>query len=239
MTKKLNDLFKQLSKDSDYIVSNPNTIEELKKLGLPIITKSKSKEQFLDDLFTEKREIAQSLINELPVLDKRIANATISSLYEEISESFIFGLYGSAITLSVILLELALKYKLYQYRLENDPNYNWDHIEKIEFGHVAKLLFENSLLSEKEKKQLDDFRQKVRNPYIHYNIKKLIADIEISELPIVNTIKQTAVIRRNVRADSESFLWFSAKIFLDKTYAKTYVEFCVNWTNNLLVPKTV
>lgn len=232
--KNLKDKLDQLVKNSDLIVSSPETMERLKKEGLPIKSTFITYEEYLDKLFEARREIATDLIKELPLLDEGIANATVQALYEEIKEAFVLGIPGAGITLSLILLELGLKYRLFSKRLEDDPNSNWDYIEQLNLRSTIKELKSKDLISEQEKQDLEDFNNKVRNPYIHYNIKYLIKDMEISELPELNVETGELKIHRNVKPANINSLWFSAKKVLDKKTVKYHVDFCISWVNKLL-----
>lgn len=232
--KDLKDKLDELVKNSDFIVSSPETIERLKKQGLPIKSTFTTFEEYLDNLFKERRRLASDLVKDLPKLNENIANGTIQSLYEEIKETFVLGIPGAAITLSLILLELALKYKLYEKRLESDPNSSWDHIEQLKLKDTIQELKNKGVLTKKESNALNEFNDTIRNPYIHYNIKELIKDMEISELPSLNVETGEITVLRNVKPAENTFLWFSAKKVLDKKSAKNRVGFCIDWTNKLL-----
>jgi hypothetical protein len=224
----------ELVKNSDYIVSSPDTIEKLKAQGLPIKSVFTTYNDYLDKLFVTRRKLADSLIKELPILDADIANTTAQSLYEEIKETFVLGIPGAGITLSLILLELSLKYRLFDKRLEDDPNSSWDHIEMLDFTNAVSELYKKKIITKKEKNTLDEFNLNVRNPYIHYNIKKLVKDMVLSELPAVNVETGDVTIHRDVKPSNYPHLWFSAKRVLDKKAINQYVGFCINWANKLL-----
>lgn len=92
--KKLDDLVK----NSDLIVSSPETIERIKARGMPIKSVFTIYQEYLDKLFVKKRKDANEIIAKLPHLHSDIANATIQALYEEIKECFILGIPGAGIT---------------------------------------------------------------------------------------------------------------------------------------------
>lgn len=230
----LKDKLDELAKNSDFIVSSPDAIERLKAQGIPIKSTFITYKEYLDKLFEEKRKVAEKLIEDLPRLDERIANATIQSLYDEIKETFILGIPGAGITLSLILLELSLKYRLFNKRLEDDPNSKWDYIEQIDFTKTVNALRNKEIISPKEKKELEKFNLEVRNPYIHYNIKKLIKGMKITKLPSINIETEEVTIHHNVKPESNTYLWFSAKRFLDKKLIKSYAGYCIGWANKLL-----
>ncbi len=115
--KDLNDKLDELVKNSDYIISNPDTIKRLKEQGLPIKSVFTTYGNYLDKLFAERKKLASELIKDLPKLNDNLSNGTVSALYEEIKESFVMGIPGASITLSIILLEFGLKHRLYEKRL--------------------------------------------------------------------------------------------------------------------------
>lgn len=108
----LEELIEKLAKESSFIVSSPETIRQLKTRGVKFTApKPTTKESYLDGLFSNRREIANITIDDLPT-PPQLAAPAVQSLYHEITECVLFGLYGAAITLSAILLEFALKYKI-------------------------------------------------------------------------------------------------------------------------------
>lgn len=230
LQKKLDELVKQ----SDLIVSSPDTIEKLKARGLPVKSIFITYKDYLDKLFVEKRKIADGLIKKLPHLEENIANATIQALYEELKECFVLGIPGAGITLSVILLELALKYRLFEERINEDPNSKWEHIEQIDFTKSVNDLFAKKVITKKERTQLDDFNLNTRNPYIHYNIQKLVKDMILQELSSVNIETGEVTKLKNVKPSEYPSLWFSAKRVLDKKTIIIVTTFCINWANKLL-----
>lgn len=224
----------ELVKHADYIVSNPDTLEKMKAKGLPIKSVFTTYNEYLDKLFEEKRKISDSLIKKLPRLDENIANATIQSLYDELKQCFVLGIPGAGITLAVILLELTLKYRLFEERVKSDKNSPWEHIEQLDFTKVVNTLKNQKVISLEEKKELDKFNEETRNPYIHYNIKKLLKDVVATELPSINIETGEVVIHRNVKATDYPHLWFSAKKVRDKQSVESIVNFCIFWGNKLL-----
>lgn len=232
--KELEEKIKELTQSGTFIVANPKTIQDLKEKGLPFKSTFVSWEEYLDKLFEEKRGIAGEIIGNFPLLSSDLANASVKSLYEEIRECYALGLFGATITLSIIYLELGLKYAVHRKRTENDRNSPWEYIEKMNFTGTVNSLKKLDLISQSEKTELDRFNLEVRNPYIHYNLQKLVQDIVISKLPTLNTGTSEVKIRENVRIADEPPLWFTGKKFLDKEGVDDVLHFCVHWVNNVL-----
>src|SRR3989344_1857647 len=64
---KLNELLEKLAKESSFIVSSPETISQLKARGVKFDTpKPVTKGEYLDELFSSRRKVADSMIEELP-----------------------------------------------------------------------------------------------------------------------------------------------------------------------------
>lgn len=229
--KELNELVKQ----SDLFVSSPETIERLKARGLPIKSIFITYKEYLEKLFTEKRKIADDLIGKLPILDANIANATIYALYEELKECFVLGIPGAGITLSVILLETALKYRLFEERSKKDQNSKWEDIEQIDFKRTINDLFSQKVITKEEKKELNDFNLETRNPYIHYNIKRLVKDMILQEMSSVDIETGVVTKLKNIKPSEYPSLWFSAKRVLDKKTIVLVSTFCVDWVNKILL----
>lgn len=223
----------ELVKNSDLFVSSPETIEKLKAKGLPIKSVFTTYEEYLDKLFAEKRKTASELISKLPRLDENIANTTIQSLYEELKECFVLGILGAAITLAIILLEVSLKYRLFEERVKKDPNSGWEDLEKIDFTRTVSDLEKARIITKTDKNKLGAFNLSRRNPYIHYNIKKLVKEMILGELSSVNIETGKVTIIKNVRPAEFPYLWFSAKKVLDKESIGVVVSFCINWVNKI------
>jgi hypothetical protein len=108
----IDDLLSSLVSGSTHIISSPKTIEDLQKRGVKFDEKvPKTEEQFLDELFLQRRKVAGTLISRFPSTPQ-IAIPTIGFLYDEIRECILFGLFGAAISLSAVLVEFSLKHAI-------------------------------------------------------------------------------------------------------------------------------
>jgi len=179
--KKLN----RLVQGADCLIANPDDIEKLKEQGLPIkVLPSKT----IDELFQERLNSAIEVANHLPCLPDKLPPA-IKSLYQEIRECIFFGLHGAAITLSGNLIEFSLKHATYVKEIGGYQKYDetkWDEFETIEFGTVINRAKRAGLLPSKVAKQLQSFREDIRNPYSHYNIKKITEDVIAGKVKRIN-----------------------------------------------------
>lgn len=173
---------------ADQIIINPNDIKKLLEKGVKFDKVPKrTVEESIELLFTQRKKIAINIAKKLPNFDIHIDPA-VGSLYKEIRKCIIFGLYGAAITLSGILVEFVLKYstivweeKGYRYKPEK-----MDEFEKMTLGPAIDRAISAGLLAEDERPKLIEFKDEIRNPYNHYNIKKITKDILWKNVKILN-----------------------------------------------------
>ena len=184
--------------------------------------------------FATLPKIAAEIIGNFPPISEKLANASVKSLYEEIRECYALGLFGATITLSVILLELSFKYKIYNERKRNDPSARWEEIEKLDFAASIKNLKTLGKITESEKKQLDRFNIDIRNTYIHYNLQKLVNGVFVEKMPMVDTATGEVKNLENVDVAKHPYLWFSGKKFRDKKEVNGILQFCIGWMNKIL-----
>ena len=226
-----------LAKGATHIVSSPETIEKLKAMGLPIEERFISYEEYFEKLIARKRKNAIVLLKQLPLLDKSIANGVISAIYEEIRSSFALEILTSTIFNSILLLEFAMRTRLYDERLKSDPKAKWEETEKLNMEQLVRRLRHLEIIDEQDKRALNDFNEKFRNPYLHINIHKMVQCIYADNLNKVD-ISTSEVVRENaVNVSQHRHLWFMAKNFYDKTYVISVLNFCITWTNTLLKTK--
>ena len=218
------------------IITSQETSDKLKGDGLPIQSKFIPFDEYLVTLFQEKREQAESKIRELPLFDENIGDAVASSLYNEFRECFVLSVNGAAITLAIILLEYAMKKRIYRERKEVCARTEWKKIEKFSFLKSIEALKNVDVFDDKKKLVFTNFNTEVRNNYMHYKVLQLIkdADMFISELPALNIHTGEVVIHKNVDVKEMPHLWFSAKKKFDNDAVINISEFCIKWTNILL-----
>jgi hypothetical protein len=158
-------------------VLSPVAIKRLKTKGIHLAESPKpSLEETINLLFSDERkrralEVAQKL-PEPP----NMAAPSITSLYNEIREAIIFGLNGAAITLCGVLVEHALKYATYKIEMGGFAQYDSskaDAFEKFALGVAIDKAAKAGLLTQTQRESLRLFKDAYRNPYNHYNIKKI------------------------------------------------------------------
>ncbi len=218
MDNDLKEIFDGLSADVDSISLNPTTLERLRKQGINLPERPRhTPEESVNYLFNDQRKKqALHMYRQLPDLGD-IPVPSIQSLYKEIRAAAVLGLHGAAITLSGILLEYALKYAAYKVEMGQFANYDskkWDEFEALDFANAIGRATKNKLLTKEAKKSLNEFRVRFRNPYNHYNIRKITANYYHPELKVLDT-KTKTVETRSVAAKDDPVLQALVKPIAD------------------------
>ncbi len=231
----LENLMSRLIKEgADRIILNSGDIEELMRKGVKFDkTPEKSPEEYIDLLFAKRKENAISLLRNLPTLSS-IAAPTIRALYTEIRECIIFGLNGAAITLSGILVEYVLKYTTIVWE-EGSHKYNpdkMDEFEKMTFNFAIDRAESAGLLTSEEKDKLTDFKNTIRNPYNHYNIKKITQDVIWPKVKKLN-FKTLKIEEKDIAAKDDLVIQAQAKPFVDAYKVLEVFKFADNIINML------
>lgn len=239
-TPKKLDISRLIGKDPSQtqIIAHPNDIERLIQDGV-IKRRFITYKDYSDDLFIDRKKHAVNLLSKLPAIDDSIADSVVTSIYEEIRSSYAFGVFTSAIFNSILLLEYAMRARLYKEKIQDDPNTQWAELEKKQMGNLITQLFKKKVINRKQSDTLRDFSENLRNPYLHFNIFKLIEKIGVNSLPKLNIETGETSEEVGVKANKYRSVWFSAKQFFDREIVQYVIEFCVHWTNMLLVDKEV
>lgn len=205
-----------LVKGSTHIISSPKTIEDLQKRGVKFDEKIKKTEsQFLDELFAERRNASTTLIGKFPIAPQ-IAIPTIGFLYDEIRECILFGQFGAAISLSAVLVEFSLKHAIVRKNRGNVyDKEEWDRLENMELGPTIAEANGLSLINDRQVDALKSFKNKIRNPYLHYNIKKIVKKVAANNIKKIDVNTQK-IKELDIPAEDNPVLWGLAKKFVDR-----------------------
>jgi hypothetical protein len=180
-------ILSKLAATSDRVVMNPADIEKLLQQGVTFDPPPKrTLEESIDLLFSNRKQYAVDRAKILPPLPQM--PYAVVSLYEEIVTCIIFGVYGAAITLSGILIEFVLKLCTYVREAGGYEHYDpdhWDGFEQITFGRAIKRAAKTGLLNPSQIADLNRFKNVVRNPYNHYNIRKITSTVVWDKVQIV------------------------------------------------------
>ena len=213
----------ELAKDSDRIIVNPNDLKNLLAQGLPIEV---IPGQTIDKLFEERKENALLKVKELPPLPEGVQPA-IQALYQEIRECIFFGLSGAAITMSSILIEFVLKHASFIKEAggyqKADPE-KWDEFEKMELNPAINRAKKVGLLDSKMAERLHSFRVTIRNPYNHYNIKKITQNVVAEKVKRLD-IKTGEVKEIDIPAKESPMIQAQVKPIVDEHYVLSVFYF--------------
>jgi len=214
--KNINDLLTELVKGSTHIISKPETIEELQRQGVKFDEPKKlTPEQAVDSIFAQRRAIALANISKF-VSPPNIAIPTIGFLYDEIRECILFGLYGAAISLSAVLVEFSLKHAIVRKKFgDTYKESEWDRIESMELNPTIKEAKQQGVIDEETEKKLISFKDSIRNPYLHYNIKKITKNVAARKVKRFD-IKTREVKEVDLDAKNNPIVWGFAKRFVDR-----------------------
>jgi hypothetical protein len=209
-------ILSKLATRSNRIVVNPADVEALQKRGVKFDEPPKrTLEESIDLMFLQKKEGALDRAKQLPALPQ--IPYSITSLYEEIITCIIFGLYGAAITLSGILVEFVLKMSTLVHEAGGyhyDPK-QWDAFERITLAAAIKRASKAALITDIQVKQLTRFKDEVRNPYNHYNIKKITSAVVWEKVQVVN-LETGAVEEKTIAAQDDPLIQAQAKPMVDQ-----------------------
>jgi hypothetical protein len=214
-------IIKDLEAEGGQAIGNPKTMQKLRESGIDIPDGSCiiPWSEYVNGVFSEEnKKKAIERLQKLPQLPD-IPVPAIISIYREILKNIALGLNGAAITLSCVLVEYVLKVASYKVEIGGFKRYDaamLDEFEKLEFGDAVGRAAKNGLLSGQEKKDLHQFRDKFRNPYLHYNLKKITSKIYIKDLKVLNT-KTGEIDTKDVRAEDDQVIQAQAKPFADET----------------------
>ncbi len=212
----LADVIEKMAKGSDVIVAGPGALDDLKDAGVEFDPPTElPPEETLDRLFKTRRRAASVLIPHLPEIPQHI-QPNLGFLWNEIIECAIFGLHGAAVTLLGILVEFALKQATYKAELGKwayDAE-KWDEFESMTFHPAVLRARKAGIISEHLREELLRFKDEVRNPYSHYNIKKITAQTTAGKVRVIDTRTGESTVR-NIPVGDEPALHAHAKKLVD------------------------
>ena len=214
MNRDIEKIMDELSKVSHRIIVNPDTLAGLKKQGIPFdIIPSPT----ISELFDQREEKAHILTPQLPSLPHGLP-PIIQAIYQEIRECIFFGLYGAAITMSSILIEYVIKHTTF---IKESGGYKdadtkkWDEFEDMELATAINRAKRAGLLDSKMAKRLHSFRITIRNPYNHYNIKKITKNVVAKKVKRLD-LNTGEVKKIDIEAQDSSTIQAQAKPVMDE-----------------------
>lgn len=224
----------EMAKGNTTMILNPELMERMKKMGLPIREEFVRYEDYIEKLYSKKKKLGLILIRKLPKLDSSIANSTVTQIYSEIRDSLAFEDLTSTIINSILLLEFAMRLRMFREIVKSNPQHEWKLMEQLDFDALVSKLIKHGVIPTDVRGEFDEFRKKFRNPYFHMNIYKMAKGATIPELDAFNFNTGQKEKLKNVPLDEHPELWFAAKIRYDNLHVFDIMDFCVYWTNQLL-----
>lgn len=238
--KDINTLLTELLEESGatVIISNPEDISGLQKDGLKLDPPvSITPQEHIEKLFEVKKKLALDMLDKIPTLPN-ISMPTVGLLWKEIAECVLFGNNGAAISLCSILVEYALKEAIFKNKHGNKyDTEEWNRIEKIYFGAAIEEARELNIFSDDDTvNKFRDFKNQIRNPYLHYNIKKITKGVRANKVKKLD-IKTQKVEEVQLDTENDPILWPYAKKFVDKKRLKEVLDFACYAVDLLLNKK--
>lgn len=213
----LADLISRLAEGAERIVANPNDLPMLQAEGIhPHAPPARTVEESLALLFKHHEAGSVQRAMSLPV-PPSFAPPAVTSLYNEISTCVILGLPGAAITLAGVMIEFVLKYATYIREVGGFAAYDptrWDEFEGITFSPAIDRAKKAGLLTAQQVSDLRRFKNRVRNPYNHYNIRKITSELKWDHVKVLD-LKTRTVEEKDIDVKDDPVLQAQAKPIVD------------------------
>lgn len=234
--KKISKAFKkqleQVTKNSTTMVASGATMNLMGEKGEKVEEKFTLYEDYIEELFKKKRAVALQLVTPMPKMRTDIENSVLHSIYEEMRDSLALGMFPSAIMHSILLLEYSMRIKLYNERQKPDPNAHWKDVAELKIRQLTTPLLKAGVISKEEKNDLDDFNDKIRNPYMHINVYELTKYVTL-DTTSVDIVKEEIKLMKDLPVTDKPFLWFAGKKKYDAMNVLPIMEKCAGYVNKI------
>ncbi len=223
-------ILEEVAKNATTIVSSGATIDMMRQKGEKVDEKFISYDSYIEDLFKRKRVVAFKLVSQMPKMKDDLDSAILHSIYEEIRDSLALGMFPSAIIHSILLLEYAMRIRIYKERKRADPKAEWKHVAGLLINPLAHALLKAGIIDKYQKKDLIKFNESIRNPYMHINIYELTKNIKL-DATSVNIVKEEVKIMKDLPVTDYPYLWFAGKKKYDAMNVLPIMRTCINYVN--------
>jgi hypothetical protein len=220
----------EAAKIAKVFVANQSTVQMMISKGEKIEKKFIYYEDYVDDLFKKKKELAVQLVKPIPMMREDLGSAILSSIYEEMRDSLALGMFPSAIMHSILLLEYAMRIRLYEERKKSDQNAKWKDVAGLLIRPLTAALLKAKVINKDQSIELNGFNDKIRNPYMHINIYELTKGLTI-DVTGVNIIKEEVNRIKEFSVTENPHMWFAGKKKYDAKYVLGIMSYCVNYVN--------
>ncbi len=235
MKNKSKDFKKELelaTKNATVLVSNPDTIKSMEEKGERVERKFITYEAYLEDLFTRKRKVALQLVTPMPKMRDDLGSAILQSIYEEMRDSLALGIFSSAIMHSILLLEYAMRIRVYKERQKADPNAKWEPVAELLIKPLANMLEKSNVITNDQKQDIIEFNNNIRNPYMHINIYELTKGLTL-DVTSVNIVNEEVKRIKAFPVTENPHMWFAGKKKYDAMNVLPIMRKCVDYVNTI------
>ena len=231
-SKRFKKQLEEVTKNATTIVSSGKTMNMMGGTGEKVEKRFITYEEYLDNLFKKKRAVALQLVTPMPMMRDNIGSAILHSIFEEMRDSLALGMFPSAIMHSILLLEYAMRVRVYQERKKTNPKAEWKHIAGLLIKPLSTALLKAGVIDKNQKADLIKFNESIRNPYMHINIYELTKDITL-DATSVDIVKEEVKIMKNLPVTDHPYLWFAGKKKYDAMNVLPIMRKCVDYVNKL------
>jgi len=149
------------------------------------------KDKFIEQRLKDIKENLNKNLDSLPKEELPFMELHLRALYFQSYFLFAEGFYNASLVLCGILLENLVKEKLFMHGVKDEE------LENINFGQAIQKCEQMKLLSE-ELKFLKEKKEKLRNPYAHYNKMKLSEGIYYPVWKVKNPVEKLISLHERV-----------------------------------------
>jgi len=238
------DTLRELQSGNTKIPVDPTYIEPLRQAG--VLNTRSSSEAYIEKLFAERKQKALEI-------DKQLGEAPLlpdfpqAALCNEMRECMTFGLNGAAITLGALLVESTIKTAIarklvgvtgpYPAKMSEEAyNAEMERLETKAFSKAIEEAFVIGIISEELRGRLHSFRAKIRNPYLHYNLRKLTAGVKMTNVKTLDA-KTGETKYMDIDLSKQSGAWHIGKKFVDEQMVSSVYLFAIEIASLFFGPK--
>jgi len=151
-----------------------------------------NKDEFIQSHIGNIKKKLSENIDRLPNKDLPFMESHLRALYFQTYFLIAEGFYNASLVLGGILLENLVKEKLFIQGISDKE------IEEMNFGRAIQKCREIKVLTENELGFLNDKKEKLRNPYAHYNKMKLSEGIYFHTWKVDNAVEKLITLQEKV-----------------------------------------
>lgn len=151
------------------------------------------KEKWIEGELERMKNTLSKNVDKLPRENLPFMEPHLMSLYYQSYLLLAHGFYNASIVLCAVFLESLTKERLFNDGITDEE------LEKMEFGPAISECEKRKLLSSKEISFLRNKKDKVRNPYLHYNQVNLTKGKYFDAYKVANPVEKLIELDKRVR----------------------------------------